>query len=302
MSPQPPERPPARRPAKRYTGPAGPLGFHVGIAGGLDRAPARARILGAGAFQIFTRSPRMWKASPPTPAMAAAFRSEVARLELLPVAHAIYLINLASPDETLRARSVATFIEEIQTCALLGIDRLVIHPGSRGAATRIQGLESVLRSLKECTRKTRDASVTILLESTSGAGNHLGGDLTDLAWLIDRHPEPERLGVCLDSCHLFAAGRPLHEPAGLDLLLTEFDTAIGLGKLGCWHLNDSLGEWNSHRDRHARIGRGNLGRDFFARVLGDRRLHGIPKILEVPGGDDAFAADLRLLARLAPPA
>ncbi|NLH50532.1 MAG: deoxyribonuclease IV [Myxococcales bacterium] len=276
------------------------MGFHVGIAGGLDLAPERAHRLGARAMQLFTRSPRSWQAPPLNGETAVAFRQETLAHGLLPVAHAIYLINLASPDEELRARSVAAFSDEIERCARLGIDRVVIHPGSHGLLTRAQGLRQALRSLKECTRRTRTAAVTILLETTSGAGRQLGGELADLAWMIDHHPEPERLGVCFDSCHLFAAGRALHEPDGLDRLLAETEKTIGLGKLGCWHLNDSLGDWNSHRDRHARIGRGKLGRDFFRRLLADERLFGVPKILEVPGGDEAFAADLRLLARLAP--
>jgi deoxyribonuclease-4 len=293
----------ATRRAPRYLGPAGPLGFHVGIAGGLARAPANARRLGARAMQIFTRSPRMWRAAPLDPAVVRAFRDEIERQEIAAVvAHAIYLLNLASPREDLWRRSIEVFIDDVRRCHALGIDRLVIHPGSRGEASPAAGRRRLRQALREITRRTNDTNVKILLESTAGAGAHLGGTLDELAWLIDHHPTPERLGVCLDSCHLFAAGYPLHEPRGLPLLLDDLERTVGLARLGCWHLNDSVGEWASHRDRHARVGRGKIGRAFFRQALHEPRFFGVPKILEIPGGEATFAADLRLLARLAPPA
>ncbi len=286
--------------ARRYLGPAGPLGFHASIAGGPANAPAHARRLGARAMQIFTRSPRMWRAAPISRDGAAAFRAEVARLELTAVvAHAIYLLNLASSDDALWRRSIDAFVDEIERCALLGIDRIVIHPGSRGEQTVVRGLRRVLRALTEVTRRTRQTGVKVLLETTAGAGASLGARIDELAWLIDRHPQPERLGLCLDSCHLFAAGYPLHEPDGLDRLLAEIDDAVGTTKIECLHLNDSKGEFASRVDRHARLGQGHIGEDFFRRLMREPRLFGVPKLLEVPGGDEAFAGDLRLLARLA---
>jgi len=243
----------------------------------------------------------MWRAGPLTEAECAAWRRGLREEGIVAaVAHANYLINLASPQEELWRKSVAAFIDEIERCRLLGIDRLVVHPGSRGDATPAQGRRRVLLALKEAVRRTPDAEVVILLETTSGSGAHLGAALEELAWLMDRHPRSERLGVCLDSCHLFAAGYPLHEPSGLPRLLDEVEKLFGFEKLGCWHLNDSLTEWRSRRDRHSRIGRGKIGVEFFRNLLHEPRLFGIPKILEVPGGDEAFAGDLRLLARLAP--
>lgn len=293
--------PSTSRAAPRYLGPAGPLGFHASIAGGIELAPARARALGARALQVFSHSPRVWKSAAVSADTAAAFRLAVEQNELAAVVcHASYLINLGSAEDGLWRHGIDAFVDEVERCDRLGIDRLVIHPGSRGEQTLGQGRRRVLRALNEIVRRTPHAAVTILLESTAGAGAHLGDTLDDLAWWLDHHRRPERLGICLDSCHLFAAGYPLHEPDGLDALLTEIDDRLGLARLGCWHLNDSAGEFGSHVDRHARLGRGNIGRDFFARLLHDRRLHGIPKLLEVPGGDEAFAGDLRLLRRLAP--
>lgn len=283
-----------------FSGPAGPLGCHVGIAGGLGRAPARARALGAGALQIFTGNPRSWHAAPLLDAEIGAWRIGLQEQGIVvAVAHAGYLINLAGAHEELRRKSVEAFIDEIERCRRLGIDRLVVHPGSRGEATVGEGRRRVLRALNEAVGRTAGAEVKILLEATAGTGASLGASLEELAWLIAHVAGPERLGVCLDSCHLFAAGYPLHEPSGLPRLLDECENLFGLAKLGCWHLNDSLMDWNSRRDRHARIGQGKIGREFFRDLLHEPRLFGIPKILEVPGGDAAFASDLRFLARLA---
>jgi deoxyribonuclease-4 len=286
--------------ASRCHGPGGPLGFHVAIAGGLVKAPAHARLLGARAMQIFTRSPRMWRGPAIAPETAAAFREALPREGIAAiVAHAGYLLNLASAREDLRRKSVATFIEEIEACALLGVPAIVLHPGSGGDSPKPEALRRLAKSLDEALKRA-PGDVTVLLESMAGGGGQVGGSFDELAWLIEHGKTPERLGVCLDSCHLFAAGWPLHEPDGLDRVLAEAERTVGLAKVGCWHLNDSLGEVGRHRDRHARIGKGRIGKEFFRRLLHEPRQFGVPKILEVPGGDAAFAGDLRLLARLAP--
>lgn len=283
-----------------YRGPAGPLGCHVSIAGGMRLAPERGRDLGASAIQVFTRSPRAWAFPPLAAQDVEQFPVQRERQRLAAVvAHAMYLLNLASADDRLWRRSIDTFTDEIERCARLGIDRIVIHPGGAGASTPEQGLARILAGLTEVIDRTSGAAVVVLLEITAGTGTQLGHSLKQLAWLIDHHPRPDRLGMCLDTAHALAAGYPLHEPAGLSRLLDEIDARLGLARLGCVHLNDSLKPFASRVDRHARIGQGYLGRDFFARLLAEPRLFGIPKILEVPGGDEAFRDDLRLLARLA---
>jgi len=288
-----------QRPA-RYQGPAGPLGCHVGIGGGIERAPQRARDLGATAMQIFTRSPRMWAAPSLDEPAGLRFRQEVERHGIRAVvAHGIYLVNLGSRDEALWEKSIATVVDEIERCAVLGIDRLVLHPGSAGEASPREGLARILAALQEIVARTPHTPVRLLLENTAGTGANLGHDFAHLAWLIEHHPHPERFGVCLDTAHALAAGYPLHEPGGITRTLDELDKLVGLERLACLHLNDSLAAHGSHRDRHARLGQGELGEARFAELLADRRLHGIPKILEVPGGDQAFVDDLRLLARLA---
>jgi len=288
-----------RRPA-RYFGPAGPLGCHVGIGGGVDKAPARGRDLGARAIQIFVRSPRMWKFPPLDQDTADAFREQIVSQEIVAaVAHSMYLINLGSQKDDLWQKGIDALADEVERCALLGVDRLVLHPGSAGDAGEKAGLRRIRDALNRVVRRTADCPVTLLLEITAGSGAHLGASVDQLAWLIDHHRQPERLGICLDTAHALAAGYPLHEKRGLRELIDEVEKKIGLEKLGCFHLNDSLKPYASRRDRHARIGQGELGEAFFARLLADNRLHGIPKILEVPGGDEAFREDLRLLARLA---
>jgi len=287
-------------PPRIYRGPAGPLGCHVSIAGGFRYAPGRGRDLGAAAIQVFTRSPRAWSAPPLSDEDVVSFPAAVAREGIAAVvAHAMYLINLGSANDGLRRRGIDTFVDEINRCSRLGIGRIVIHPGSARTMSPAQGLERILDALKEVAKRTRDSSVVILLENTAGMGGSLGHSLAQLAWLIDHHPQPERLGICLDTAHALAAGYPLDETDGFARLLDEIDGRIGLPRLGCLHINDSKTPRASRVDRHARIGEGFLGREFFQRLLAEPRLFGIPKILEVPGGDDAFRGDLRLLARLA---
>jgi deoxyribonuclease IV len=290
-----------QRNAPRYFGPAGPLGYHASIAGGFAGVPEQARRLGARAIQVFTSSPRMWRARDIESAEGVAFQA--ARREhgiLTVVAHAIYLINLASSDDALWRKSVDAFVDQVRRCHTLGIEALVVHPGSRGEKTVAQGRRRVLRALRETVRRTASTGVRILLETTAGGGGHLGGTIDDLAWLIAEHPTPERLGICLDTCHLFAAGFPLDTPRGLPDLLDQIAATVGLDKIGCIHVNDSLGELGTHRDRHARLGRGNLGKDFFRILMNEPRLFGVPKLLEVPGGDDAYRGDLGFLARRGP--
>ena len=271
------------------------------MAGGFNRAPARGRDLGALAIQIFTRPPQQWAAVSIPPEMGAAFQQALEDNGIVAaVAHAIYLINLASPKDDLWRRSIDGFVGEIERCATLGIERLIIHPGSCRGEAREWGLRRVLEALEECAVRTARTKVGMLLEITAGGGSTLGATIEEMAWIISRYSTPGRLGLCLDTAHAFTSGYPLHEPHGLERLLDEVESAIGLDKLGCLHVNDSATPWGSHRDRHARIGRGALGREFFRRLLAEERLFGRPKILEIPGGDQFFAEDLKLLARLAP--
>lgn len=275
-----------------------PLGAHVSTAGGLQRAPARAEGLGADALQLFTKSPQQWAERVLTAEVAREFRR--ARREagiVVTASHDSYLINLASPNRRLREKSLKAFRAELERSELLGLEFLITHPGnatagSREAALR-QNAELIGQALDEVSGRTR-----VLIETTAGSGSSLGCRFEEIAALIDGQPPEvrERLGVCLDTAHVFAAGYDLRRD--YDAVVRHFDEVIGLGRLGLIHCNDSLGALGSRRDRHAGIGDGELGEGPFRDLMRDPRLRSIPRVLETPKGEDPVAADRRNLATL----
>lgn len=274
------------------------LGAHMSIAGGLDHALERGRQLGCGAVQIFLRNQRQWAGRPLTPeeirAFAAARRATGIRRVL---AHASYLINLAAPGGQEWARAVDAFTDELERAEALALDCVVIHPGSARGAGRDAGLARVVAALDEVTRRTAGARVRIALENTAGAGDTLGRSFEELGAMIGGAARPERLGLCLDTCHLFAAGYDIRTAAGWDAALAACARSVGLGRVLAFHLNDSRADLGSGLDRHEHIGRGRLGLAPFARLLADRRLRRVPKVLETPKEPEP-RADRRNLARL----
>lgn len=273
------------------------LGAHVSVAGGVARAPERGRRIGATAIQVFTKSPNQWREPRVTPEAARAFRTELRRLGIRAVvAHDSYLINLASPDPTLRARSIAAFAAELSRCAHLGIPLLVSHPGNyidhrdAGLARNGAALAQVLASAP--------LRVTVLLETTAGTGTALGSTFEELARLRRAVPGAlrRRVAFCADTCHLFAAGYDL--VADYDAVWREWDRVIGLARLRCVHLNDSQTDLSSRRDRHALIGEGWLGPEPFRRLMRDPRFGRVIKVIETPKGDDPVRTDRRMLRRL----
>jgi deoxyribonuclease-4 len=215
------------------------------------------------------------------------FRATVAQSGTWPqVGHASYLLNLASPEEELWARSRDTLIVEMQRCERLGLLGLVLHPGSHRGAGAEEGLRRIAQALGEVHTATPGFSSEVLLETTSKGGHSIGHNFDHLAWVLDATPQGERLGVCLDTCHVFTAGYELRTREGYDATIDEFDRVVGLSRLKVVHLNDSKGELGSHRDRHEHIGRGHIGLEGFRNVLNDPRLSAVPGILETPKGDD----------------
>jgi len=274
------------------------LGAHVSAAGGVERAPERAGALGAAVLQLFTKQPSRWAEPVLGPGTVAAFR-EARRAHGIEVAasHDSYLINLATPDPRLFARSYAAFRAELARCVALGIEYLVTHPGNAtdGDAARglAQNAEAIERALEEVPGATQ-----VLLETTAGGGTVLGARFEQLAALLERlGPSARaRVGVCLDTCHVWAAGYDLRRE--YDEVFRRFDDVLGLGRLKLFHLNDSQAGCGSRRDRHADIGRGALGPEPFRRLLADPRFEAVPKVIETPKGQDALASDRRNLARL----
>ena len=272
------------------------LGAHVPTAGGLHHAPAHGRDIGATAIQVFTRNQRQWAARPLEKDEATAFREALAESGVRAVmAHGSYLVNLASPDPTLSARGREAFRVEMERCHALGIPSLVFHPGAHLGAGDEAGLRTVARGLDAVFAACRRAAVMPLVEITAGQGSCVGHRFEHLAEILTRVKSPERVGVCLDTCHLFAAGYDIATPRGYDKTLAEFDRVVGLGKLRAMHLNDSRTPMGSRVDRHAPIGEGSLGLRTFRRLLADPRLRDVPKVLETPGGLEAWRREIALL-------
>ena len=274
------------------------LGAHVSIAGGVALAPSRGRELGCGAIQIFVKNQRQWAAPPLTAAEAAAFRRGRRRAGLRHAfAHGSYLVNLACPDPAAWRQAVDTFTDELRRAARLGLDALVIHPGSHRGAGVEPGLDAIARAIDEALRATGRSSVKIALENTAGAGHVLGRTFSELRAILERLGHPRRLGVCIDTCHLFVAGYDIRTPAGYALAMTECADLIGTGRVLAFHLNDAKAPLGSGLDRHEHIGRGFLGLRPFRLLLNDRRFARVPKVLETPKEPDP-TADLRNLATL----
>ena len=274
------------------------LGAHVSIAGGVAQAPARGRLLGCEAIQIFVKNQRQWAAPPLTPADARAFRHarRIARVRHA-FAHGSYLVNLACPDPAGWRQAVDTFTDELRRCAMLGLDALVVHPGSHLGSGVERGLDAIARAIDEALRATHRSQVKVALENTAGGGNVLGRTFGELRAILDRLGHPPRVGVCIDTCHLFVAGYDIRTPAGYGLAMAECTEMIGAGRVLAFHLNDAKAPLGSGLDRHENIGRGFLGLRPFRLLLNDRRFAQVPKVLETPKEPEP-TADLHNLATL----
>ena len=274
------------------------LGAHMSIAGGLHLALERGHALGCFAVQIFVKNQRQWAVRPLGADEVGAFRA-ARRASGIPsvFAHASYLINLASPDAAAWARAVDAFTDELERAEALGLASVAIHPGSHLGTGVEAGLTRVAAAVRETLRRTRGYRVRIALENTAGGGGTLGRTFGELGALLDRAGRARRVGVCLDTCHLFAAGYDLRAPEGYRAAVAECAEAVGLERVLAFHLNDAKAPLGSGLDRHENIGRGRLGLGPFRRLLNDARFAAIPKVLETPK-DPEPAADLRNLAVL----
>jgi len=273
------------------------LGAHVSVAGGLDQAPIRGRKIGCDAIQIFTKSSRQWRARPLAEGEVAAFRLHLRAAEIRPVvAHACYLVNLAAPARALWEQSVAAFGDELDRAEQLGIPYVVVHPGAHAGAGEADGIARVAAALNRLQAGRR--RVRVLLEGTAGQGSSLGHRFEQLAAILERVEGSRRLGVCLDTCHLFAAGYDIRSEAGFRTMLGDLTGCLGRSRAKLIHLNDSKLGLGSRVDRHAHIGEGALGLRTFARFLHEPRFRGLAMILETPKDDDPMRADRRNLGRL----
>jgi deoxyribonuclease-4 len=266
----------------------------MSIAGGMDRAVDRARAVGATALQVFVKSARQWAMRPLGPGVVEAFRNAAiqAGLERHLLAHATYLINLASPRDDLWARSIDALAAEVDRCAGLGIPRLVVHPGSHDGSGSEAGIARVARALdrvyvsRPAATARRRRTVRVLLEITAGQGNTLGSTFEELAGVLERARCVNFLGVCFDTCHALAAGYEFRDAPSFRATFRALDRVIGLSRLEAFHLNDSKNPLGSRRDRHEHIGRGEVGLEAFRLLLNDRRFRRLPMVLETPKGED----------------
>jgi deoxyribonuclease-4 len=271
------------------------LGIHLSIAGGVTKAVDTALELGVNTLQIFLKSPSQWTSPVPDRKEARRFRGMIKSSGILVYAHAGYLINLAASTDTNRRRSIEAMHDELDRASLLGIGFLVVHPGSHGGAGVAEGIRRAAESLDTVLKSSRNLRTTILLETTAGQGNSLGADFGELRGIIDSCRRRTRLGVCLDTCHVFAAGYDISRKKSCTALIDEFDRIIGLERLRLIHLNDSKKEAGSRVDRHEHIGAGGIGNAGFRSLLGDPRLAGVPVVLETPK-ENGLEADVRNLA------
>ncbi len=278
------------------------IGAHVSIAGGVQNAVANAVELGATAIGMFTRNQRIWNQRPLSEEDAAAFRDSLCEHGFAPhhvLPHDSYLINLGSSDPEVVAKSRAAFLDEMSRCQMLGLRYLNFHPGApkQGAALSVERcIEQIAGYVNETLEQTE--GVTAVVECTAGQGTNVGRTFAELAALIERIGDPERAGVCLDTCHLFAAGYDLRTRDGYERMLEEFDATVGLRHLRGWHLNDSKGDLGSRVDRHAAIGAGLIGREPFTWIVQDPRFDEMPLILETPEPEN-WAKEIAELRRLA---
>lgn len=273
------------------------LGAHVSAAGGPTQAPARGAEIGCDCIQVFTRNQRTWKVKPVTDDEAARFRQ--ARRDAgtgAVMSHASYLINPCSEDPDKRERSIAGLAAELERCHQLGIELLNFHPGAHRGQGLETGIERIADALDRICQNHPDKSdVRLVLENVAGQGSTIGSAFSELRAIIDRVAEPDRLAVCIDTAHAFAAGYALHTEDGWDAMWDEFDRVIGFDRLVGIHLNDSKAAFDSRKDRHDLIGRGEIGPAAFHRMVTDPRTVGVPMFLETPAGPEGWGDEIQWL-------
>ena len=259
----------------------------MSIAGGLPQAIVRARAVDATALQVFVKSSNQWAARPFAPGEVASYRasSREAGLDRHTLAHASYLINLASPDETLWEKSVLAFRVELGRCDALGIPWLVVHPGAHVGSGVANGIARVAAALDRALA-TEEQGAGVLLETTAGQGTTLGARFEELGEILEASKRSDRVGICFDTCHAFAAGYEFRSAASYAETMAALDRAVGLARLHGFHLNDSKGDLGCRRDRHEHIGKGKVGLEAFRLILSDARFREVPMVLETEKGDD----------------
>jgi deoxyribonuclease-4 len=274
-------------------------GAHVSVSGGIHTAIDRAEKIGASAVQVFTQSPRTWRPTNHDPANFERFKSRRAEAGIEGVVcHALYLINLAAPDDAVYEKSVAALVNTVEVACAIEADGVVLHVGSHLGGGVEAGLERAVPALEQALEHCSDTT-WLLIENSAGAGGTIGRSVAELGELVERLGRHPRVGICLDSCHLWVSGVDVTDPAALDACLDEVEETIGLDRLRVLHVNDAEAELGSNRDRHANVGEGLIGEEL-GLFLANPRLQELPTILEVPGpdGHGPDAGEIRKLREL----
>jgi deoxyribonuclease-4 len=274
------------------------FGAHMSISGGLYKAFGHGERAGCDTIQIFSKNQQQWRAKPLSTDEIDRFRAEQQRTGMGPViVHDSYLINLASPNDELWEKSIAAFGDELERCHALGIPYIVTHPGAHTGSGEDVGLVRESHALNRLFRDGVGGETIVLLETTAGQGSTLGYRFEHLARLIELCEYPDRLAVCVDTCHILAAGYDIRTPEAYAATFAEFDRIVGLDRIKCFHVNDSQKGLGSKVDRHAHIGEGEVGLEGFRSLVNDPRFRDVPMILETPKNDD-LAEDITNLATL----
>ena len=275
------------------------VGAHVSAAGGVENAPVNAHKIGATAFALFTKNQRQWQAKPLTDESIGKFKKNCEKYGYTPtrvLPHDSYLINLGHPEEAALQKSRDAFLDEMQRCEQLGLDRLNFHPGSHlNKISEEECLKTIAESINIALEKTK--GVIAVIENTAGQGTNLGFSFYQLKKIIDQVEDKSRVGVCIDTAHAYSAGYDIKTKAGFEKVFQEFDEVIGFGYLKGMHLNDSKKEHGSKVDRHDSLGKGTLGLEVFECIMKDNRFDGIPLILETPD-ENLWAEEIKLLKSL----
>ncbi len=263
------------------------LGSHVSAAGGVSKALVRAQQIQCDTIQIFTKNQNRWQQKPTAEKELIHWHELLAESGITPViSHASYLINLASPKDELWEKSIAAYADELLRADQLDILGVVLHPGSHVGSGEKVGIQRVIAGLNRVLAITVGLRPLILLETTAGQGTNLGAAFWHLRHMIEGVTAPERVAICVDTCHIFAAGYELRTPEGYATTMNDFEETIGIDLIKAIHMNDSIGDLGSRKDRHAHIGQGNIGLDGFRNVVNDPKLQGKPMILETPKSTD----------------
>ena len=276
------------------------LGAHCSIAGGFHKAAEAGRWIGCDAIQIFSRSPRMLRDTKAiTREEAERWRASLAANGIrVATIHTNYLINLCSPKKRLLRVARDAFVEEMDRAQILGVKHLIFHPGAHMGKGEAKGVALVAESLDACIERANAPDVLLCIENTAGGGSSVGHKFEHFRTIVERSRHPDRLAVCLDTCHTFAAGYDIRTRLGYENVIAHIDEILGLDRVGAFHLNDSKGDVRSHVDRHEHIGKGKLKKDAFRFLVNDARFADRPGLLETPGEDTDFKRNLKVLRSL----